>query len=65
MTKVERQSYADWIKIPPLQYQRVHGLVESYGGTVKDCKIFAPSEFILFYYVPKSSKEEFEKELRQ
>jgi len=64
MTKVERQSYADWIKIPTRVYQRVHGLVESYGGTVKDCKIVG-TEFILFYYVPKSSKEEFEKELRQ
>jgi len=66
MTKVERQTYTDFIDFPSLQYRRIHGLINSYGGRVLDVKLnWDKQEMILFYEISNNQESEFEKELRQ
>ncbi len=64
MTRVERLTYANWIRIPSRQYERIHGTIESYGGRVKDCDFnWQEDEMVIFYEMAKSNRQEFEKEL--
>ena len=64
MAKVERLTYAKTIILPRQEYTDIHGLVEAYGGRVKDCQFdWNTCDMIMFYEMAKSQKEEFEKEL--
>jgi hypothetical protein len=64
--KVERQSYADFTEMPYSRerYTQVHGLVNAYGGRVLDVKfVIEQHKLILFYEMPKTAREEFDKEM--
>jgi hypothetical protein len=64
MTRIQRQTYANKIKLEWDEYEKVHGIVEAYGGRVKDCKLnWQTEEMVLFYEMPNAQREEFEKEL--
>ena len=64
MSKVERFVYANFVIMSPDKYTSVHGLVETYGGRVKDCQYnWTEKKMILFYEMVKANRGYFEKDL--
>lgn len=66
--KVERQTYANYHIMSLDYYEKIHGLIESYGGRVKDCQLMNNQgtfndRLVMFYEMGKSQRTEFEKEL--
>ena len=64
MTKIDRRTYCNTIISDRKEYEKIHGIIESYGGRVKDVDYnWQTGEMILFYEMGKDQREEFEKEL--
>jgi hypothetical protein len=56
--------YANFKIMESKDYEKVHGLVECYGGRVKDCQYnWSTKEMILYYEMVKANRGYFEKEL--
>ena len=62
--KVERMTYAGF-KFSKIDYYRdIHGLIESYGGRVKDCQYkWDEKTILIFYEMTKSNEVTFESEM--
>lgn len=64
MVKVERRTYANWYRTSLSNYEIIHGMIESYGGRVKDCTFLeSANQIIMFYELGKEQRQEFETEL--
>ena len=63
--KVERQTYAGWKVIRLPEYELVHGIIESFGGRVKDFQQLKDEKWIMFFEMGKANRAEFEKEIYQ
>jgi hypothetical protein len=62
--KVDRLTYADTILLYRHDYERIHGIIEAYGGRIKDCKFnWENDHLLMFFEMAKDQREEFEKEL--
>ena len=60
--RVERQTYATYIGIDIHKYESVHGLIEEFGGRVKQFSqdIRDPDIWYIFFEMPKTQKIEFD-----
>ena len=57
--------YAGFVIMDSKNYEKVHGLVETYGGRVKDCQYnWTNEKMVLFYEMIKANRGFFENELR-
>ena len=62
--KVERMTYANCVILSRKEYEKIHGIVEAFGGRVKDCQFnWENEDMIMFYEMSKANRLEFEKEL--
>jgi hypothetical protein len=64
MTRVDRRTFADWLIVPLKDYRFVHGLIESYGGRIKDYKqsLDLDHNWIMFFELEKESEQAFRAE---
>jgi hypothetical protein len=64
MSRVDRLTYAKSLIISRAEYTDVHGIIEAWGGRVKDCQYnWENDDMIIFYEMAKNHREFFEKEL--
>ena len=63
MSRVNRTTYASYLRISLNQYEYVHGLIEEFGGRVKqfsqDLKHL--DDWLIFFEMAKSQESEFAK----
>ena len=65
MILVERKTYADFHIMQLNRYRQIHGLIESYGGRVKDFQRFDEDLWIMFYELGKEVEAPFKQELKE
>ena len=67
MSKVQRQTYADHISINLHQYRDVHGIIEEFGGRVKQFSqdVEYPGIWIIFFEMAKTQEVEFNEALKE
>ena len=65
MIQVERKTFADFHIMKLDKYRAIHGLIESYGGRVKDFQRFDDEHWIMFYELGKDIEAPFRQELKE
>ena len=66
MTRFNRAEYANYVKFPLKDYEKIHGMIDAYGGRVKDAKLnWETDQVLIFYTMAYSQRAEFEAELKQ
>ena len=61
---MERLTYASTLILSRKEYTVVHGIIESFGGRIKDCQYnWDNDDMIMFYEMSKAQGQEFEKAL--
>ena len=67
MVRVNRQTYANYVKIDIFEYEAVHGIIEAYGGRVKQFTqdLAYHDDWYLFYEMANLQRPEFTKELNE
>lgn len=61
MVRVNKQTYADYIKIELHQYRFVHGIIEEFGGRVKQFSqdLHDHEDWYIFFEMAKLQEKEF------
>ena len=67
MTRIVRQTYSTYVAMQLEQYGDVHGLIEEFGGRVKQFSQDINDERLwrLFFEMPKTQKIEFDNAINE
>lgn len=67
MTRIVRQTYATYVQMQLRQYGEVHGIIEEFGGRVKQFSqdVSNPDIWYLFFEMPKTQKIEFDNAINE
>lgn len=67
MTRTVRLTYATYVQMQLIQYGDVHGLIEEFGGRVKQFSqdVRNPDMWYLFFEMPKTQKIDFDNAMNE
>ena len=67
MVRVQKQTYAGYIIVSLEQYELVHGIIDEFGGRVKQFSqdIKHPDDWIIFFEMAKIQRPDFEEAVKE